>query len=317
MGPLVAVMAVVLSNVPVAYAAPSVTITLPVNNATVLGTQSVQAQASSGTLGVRFKLDGVNIGPEDLFAPYSYNWNTTTTTNGPHALTAHARRVGSTITSAPVTVNVQNPPIPGTVSVLGDSVSQQAFQPNGDGVNVYTANAPAPDKRDIFVYMGWAVPNVQPHATDMAKIRWPEKLIAAVGLNDATTLWGSDGWTVDDVSRFRTLINTPHVNSCVAIVLPGYGVGANPAWAAQIDEARVDLAALATERPHTITVDWQPVINQHPEYIDEDGIHLLTPYTTWIEDLIAAGEGRLSPVDPVASAARQEFYWSAAAQCTL
>jgi hypothetical protein len=60
-------------------------------------------------VGVQFKLDGANLGAEDTTAPYSIAWNTTTTTNGTHTLTAVARdAAGNTTTSAPVTVTVSN-----------------------------------------------------------------------------------------------------------------------------------------------------------------------------------------------------------------
>ena len=60
-------------------------------------------------MGVQFKLDGANLGAEDTAAPYSVSWNTTTATNGSHALTAVARdAAGNTTTSAAVTMTVAN-----------------------------------------------------------------------------------------------------------------------------------------------------------------------------------------------------------------
>src|SRR5205823_5947775 len=74
-------------------------------------------------VGVQFKLDGANLGAEDMAAPYSVSWNTTTATNGSHTLTAVARdAAGNATTSTAVTVTVSNTPpdtTPPTVSITG------------------------------------------------------------------------------------------------------------------------------------------------------------------------------------------------------
>jgi YD repeat-containing protein len=54
-------------------------------------------------------VDGVNLGSEDTSSPYSAAWNSTTSSNGSHTLTAVARdAAGNVTTSAPVTVTVNN-----------------------------------------------------------------------------------------------------------------------------------------------------------------------------------------------------------------
>ncbi|PYS20039.1 MAG: hypothetical protein DMG11_30690, partial [Acidobacteria bacterium] len=90
---------------------PTVSLTAPVNGATVSGTTTVSATASDnvGVVGVQFKLDGANLGAEDTASPYSVSWNTTTASNGSHTLTAVARdAAGNSTTSAAVTVTVSN-----------------------------------------------------------------------------------------------------------------------------------------------------------------------------------------------------------------
>jgi hypothetical protein len=92
--------------------APTVSISAPANNATVQGSVTVSATASDnvGVVGVQFRLDGTNLGAEATTSPYSVSWNTTTVTNGTHALTAVARdAAGNTTTSTTVTVTVNNP----------------------------------------------------------------------------------------------------------------------------------------------------------------------------------------------------------------
>ncbi|MEK7068994.1 MAG: glycine-rich protein, partial [Patescibacteria group bacterium] len=91
---------------------PTVFITAPANASTVSGTAvSINANATDNirVVGVQFKLDGVNLGAEDLVAPYTTNWNTITATNGAHQLTAIARDVaGNRKTSTVINVTVNN-----------------------------------------------------------------------------------------------------------------------------------------------------------------------------------------------------------------
>ncbi len=101
---------------------PTVSITSPANGATISATVTVTASAADnvGVVGVQFQLDGVNGGAEDTTAPYSISFDTTTTSDGSHTITAVARdAAGNHTTSAPVTVTVANnapppPPPPGT-----------------------------------------------------------------------------------------------------------------------------------------------------------------------------------------------------------
>jgi hypothetical protein len=64
-----------------------------------------------GVSGVQFQLDGGNLGAEVTAAPFSITWDTTTVSNGQHAITATAHdAAGNTSTSAVVRVNVNNAP---------------------------------------------------------------------------------------------------------------------------------------------------------------------------------------------------------------
>ncbi len=90
--------------------APTVAISLPADGATLANTVILSADASddAGVVGVQFLLDGNNLGPEDLTVPYGTTWDTTTSTNGSHVLTARARDSVNQTTSAAVAVNVSN-----------------------------------------------------------------------------------------------------------------------------------------------------------------------------------------------------------------
>src|SRR5262249_25828456 len=71
---------------------PTVSITSPAGGATVNGTITVTASASStiGISGVQFLVDGANTGAAVTAAPYTLSLNTTTLSNGKHTLTAVA-----------------------------------------------------------------------------------------------------------------------------------------------------------------------------------------------------------------------------------
>ena len=99
---------------------PTVSITSPLNGATVTGTISFSVTASDpidpnttdnvGVIGLQYQLDGANMtgviaGP----GPYSIAWNTTTTLNGPHILTAIAYDVAGNTGSRSISVTVNNP----------------------------------------------------------------------------------------------------------------------------------------------------------------------------------------------------------------
>jgi len=108
------------ANVTPDTTAPTVSITAPAAGATLSGTTTVTASASDniGVAGVQFKLDGANIGAEVTAAPYQIPWNTVSTSNGSHTLTAVARdAAGNTTTSAAVSVTVNNDTTAPAVSI--------------------------------------------------------------------------------------------------------------------------------------------------------------------------------------------------------
>lgn len=91
---------------------PTIVIIVPTSGATVSGTTPITASAADniGVVGVQFKIDGVNLGNEDVSAPYVVSWNTTGASNGSHTLTAVARdAAGNTATATNVTITVSNP----------------------------------------------------------------------------------------------------------------------------------------------------------------------------------------------------------------
>jgi hypothetical protein len=145
---------------------PTVSITAPVNGATVFGTVMVSADAADdvAVASVQFQLDGNNLGAAVTAAPYNFSWDTTTSTTGNHTLTALATDTsGNAATSAGVTVTVNNndvtPPsvsitspandatVSGTITVsatAADNVGVASVQLQVDGANVGAADTSAP-----------------------------------------------------------------------------------------------------------------------------------------------------------------------------
>ncbi len=91
---------------------PTVVITAPIANSSVSGQTTITA-STTNTIGVQFKVDGVNVGSEDTSSPFSYSWDTTSTTNASHVITAVARSSsGQFVTSSPIAITVYNAPAP-------------------------------------------------------------------------------------------------------------------------------------------------------------------------------------------------------------
>ncbi len=106
-------MAAASATVPASPAGQGVIITSPLPNRTVSGATTLSAVTSGRFVGLQFKVDGENVGPELSAAPYSLRWRTAEVPDGPHSITATARdEQGNTVTGVPVTVTVNNGQLP-------------------------------------------------------------------------------------------------------------------------------------------------------------------------------------------------------------
>jgi len=121
--------------------APNVAVTAPVNNATVSGTTTLVANSSDnvGVSRVEFFRNGVLLTATNV-APYSYNWDTTTVTNGSYTLTAKAYdATGNMAQSAAVSVTVNNPVADTTAPTV--SISAPANTATVSGTTSVTTTA--------------------------------------------------------------------------------------------------------------------------------------------------------------------------------
>lgn len=90
---------------------PTVSLTSVASGATLSGTVTLSASVTSsvGIARVQFQLDSANLGASMTSSPYSINWDTTTTPNGTHVLTAVAQdTAGYSATSIGATVTLSN-----------------------------------------------------------------------------------------------------------------------------------------------------------------------------------------------------------------
>jgi phosphatidylinositol-3-phosphatase len=103
---------------------PKISITAPAAGATVTGSITVVATVSADTSSVQFTVDGNKNGALVAAPPFSYLLNTTTLSNGAHALAGVASSAtGQTATSAALTVTVNNPHLQiSTTSLPGGQV---------------------------------------------------------------------------------------------------------------------------------------------------------------------------------------------------
>ncbi len=110
---------------------PAVTITAPANNATVSGSISLTASCTpqgSATVGsIQFEIDGTSFGSAGASSPYTLSWNTLTTANASHTISATCTDSNSqTGTASAVTVTVSNS-MPGCF-VSGSNTNWNSYQ---------------------------------------------------------------------------------------------------------------------------------------------------------------------------------------------
>ena len=120
---------------------PTVSLTAPTNNSVVSGNVTINATASDdiGVTRVEFKLDGATLIGSDSTAPYSINWDTTTTSSGSHSLTAEAFDISSsTVFTINVTVDNEPPSTPSglTATALSSSRIDISWNASTDNVAV-------------------------------------------------------------------------------------------------------------------------------------------------------------------------------------
>src|SRR5262249_50406934 len=151
------------------------------------------------------------------------------------------------------------------VVLLGDSVTEQAFgYLGGAGGSGAGASGEAPDRHHLRRWSGtgWTVADALHHArtTPLTSAK-TDALVVALGPNAAAS-W-DDGWNGADVTRWRHLLTGANPDTCVVVVLPGWGRPLDgTAWADGMQAMRRTAERLVADRAATgaptVTVDWLP-----------------------------------------------------------
>jgi hypothetical protein len=168
-------------------------------------------------------------------------------------------------------------PAPETIDVVGDSITVQSHWNRDDQWRAAGSGLDAGYDLAVDAWLGYTFADVQQRLTDRVHdpdAPRPSILVVALGANNASTDFGAPGWTADDGAAFSKLINTPHPDTCVVVVLPAAGRSATQAFRDNVARGRSTMRAIAAKRPRTVLVDWAPVIAAHPGYLRSDGIHL-------------------------------------------
>lgn len=114
---------------------PNVSITSPSGGANVSGSIDINANASDnqGISKVEFYIDG-NLAFTDETSPYKYTWNTTSVSNGNHNIEVKAYDTSNNISSASITVNVNNGTSGTTIVTFNNISSEDGYvKANSDG----------------------------------------------------------------------------------------------------------------------------------------------------------------------------------------
>ena len=191
----------------------SVSITSPASGASVSGTLTVSASASASNgatiSSVQFQLEGVNLSAATSSAPYSTTWNTSSSSNGSHLLTAIATDSSrGTATSAAIPVTVSN----GNTALPTVQVTAPAFNSTVNGTVTLSASASANDGGTIS-HVQFRVDNVNvgsPVTSAPYSISWNSSTVSngahyisanAVDSNGQNNTSQNDPITVSDNSN--------------------------------------------------------------------------------------------------------------------
>jgi chitodextrinase len=242
---------------------PSVFISSPANAAIVSGTLTISASAQDdvAVAGVVFQVDGRDVGTQRTTAPYFLTWDTTTSTDGPHALSARARdAAGNTTTAASVGVLVDNGLPAGTVVIGGDAavtntsavtltlsatdavsqVTQMRFSNSGTAYSSAEPYSPAKTwtlsagsgPKTVYAQFMDAAGNWSPPATDTILLDVTAPTVSGVTASNIQKDAATITWTTDEPAKSQveygsgmTFTNlTPFDSALVTahtVVIPG------------------------------------------------------------------------------------------------
>lgn len=200
---------------------------------------------------------------------------------------------------------VKAPPVPGRTAITGDSIGFQALFFGSEG-----RPAALGWDDDAKVGLGWKAEHAQARVTqDVAGVATsPSRFVVEFGHN-----YGR-GFTDANRNAVTAMMFSAEESACVVAVLPYAPATLSATHRQAIADYREHVVRIAYVREHTVLVDWGEVVQLHPEYLDEDGIHLKTD-TTAAQDLEAAAVGLVNPVMPEAAWAFLDVIQSGLDRC--
>ncbi|HZP56604.1 MAG TPA: S8 family serine peptidase [Dehalococcoidia bacterium] len=206
---------------------PSVSIASPAWNAVVSGslTASVIATDSGGVKVVKFWMDGVYQG-NDPTAPYTFQWNTATLTNGPHRILVEADDLSGNKAWAAGNFFVSNDSTAPSVRITSPTW-------NATVSGTLTATVSATDNVGVKVVKFWMDGVYQGNdATAPYGFQWDTTLLAAGThriLVEADDLSGNKAWT-----SVNFIVSNDSTAPAVSITSPTWGSTASGMLAATV-----------------------------------------------------------------------------------
>ena len=134
---------------------PSVSITSPTGGAVVSGSVTVGVSATDNVsvVSVSLAIDG-SMGGTDSSSPYTFQWDTTTVTNGAHTLTATATDAAGNSTGYSMTVTVSNSAPPADLTPPTDTITSPldgATLPTNASIYVNAADNVGVVRNELYV----------------------------------------------------------------------------------------------------------------------------------------------------------------------
>ena len=197
---------------------PTVFITNPAPGQTVSNTRQVAAAASDNVAvkSVQFYLDGTPLGESVTREPYAVSWDTTTTSNGSHTLTATATDTsGNTGSSAPVQVTVQNPAEQGPCFVMDANVTA-----NGHGTLTTQSFVTAEAGEQLFAFVGADGPagaNHQSATVSGAGLVWTPVVRANSQSGDAE-IWTATATAPLSNATVTSSLSSPNYDQSLTVI---------------------------------------------------------------------------------------------------
>jgi len=254
---------------------PTVTLMSLTNGVTVTGVLplGVSALDDVGVVGVQVALDGVNLSAEHTSAPYGFSWDTRTTANGVHVLSATARDAAGNQRTASVAVTVANDTtaptvtltspangaaVTGTITIgasASDGVGVAGVQFMIDGVNQGAERTAAPYQA---IWDSRTVPNGVHVLTATARDASGNQQTANISVTVANA-------TTPPIAAMTSPADNATVAGNVTLAASAYDDLAVVGVQFTLDGA--NLAQELTVAPYQLTVDSTTI---------PDGVHVLT-----------------------------------------